>query len=284
MPLAKSEAPLPERDLLVALFHGVARAVRPHVSSWDDLKLLLLNGAALAVQEHAVKEGAALSDMAAALKVDVTTLRRNLPPPPDRESLRDQIEREIHRLLDKEGRATLGEIETLLMGCPAVVAARRVQPRLAVTDVVLEMAAEGQLRRLEREQLPTQYALPGGSPLLRQMGRSREDWLRGLGYALSIAFDAAFRQARNINGEAFQRRAKRAAEQGQPPPAPEKERVPWFYFQRPSQVDPAEVNERCAAAIRQVIEQIESERLPDDEGELSQITLALNHSLQGVGP
>ena len=284
MPVEKTSAPLPERELLVALFHGVARAVRPHVSSWDDLKLLLLNGAALAVQEHATKQGASLADTAATLKVDVTTLRRNLPPPAGRDSLRDQIEREIHRLLDKEGRATLGEIETLLSASPPAIAARRVQPRLSVMDVVLEMEAAGHLHRVEREQLPAQYSLCPGAPLLQQMGRSREDWLRGLGYAMSIAFDAAIRQAREINTEAFQRKARHALDKGEMPPAPQTERVPWFYFQRPSQVPPGEVNERFAAALRQVIEQIETERLPDDEGQLTQLTLALNHSLQGVGP
>ncbi len=245
---------LPERELMVALFHGVVRAVRPHVGSWDDLKLLLLNGAALAVKEHATKQGASLADTAAALKVDVTTLRRNLPPPPGRDSLHDQIEREIHRLLDKEGRATLGEIEALLSAAPPVVAARRVQPRICVTDVVLQMEAQGHLMRIEREQLPTQYALASQRPLLQQMGRSREDWLRGLGYSLSIAFDAAFRQAQEINSDAFQRRVRLAADSGEPSPAPEKERVPWFYFQRPSHIATAEVNERFAAAMRQVIE------------------------------
>lgn len=284
MPVEKPEAPLPERELLVALFHGVVRAVRPHVGSWDDLKLLLLNGAALAVQEHASKQGASMAETAAELKVDVTTLRRNLPPPPGRDTLRDQIEREVHRLLDKEGRATLGEIETLLASSAPVVAARRVQPRLAVTDVVLEMESAGVVERIERELLPTQYRLRAGGALLQQMGRSREDWLRGLGYALSVAFDAAHRQAREINSEAFTRRARRAAEQGEAPPAPQKERVPWFYFQRPSHLSTADVNERCAAAVRQVIEQIEAERPADDEGLLSQITLAMNHSLEGVGP
>ena len=230
MPVEKTTAPLPERELLVALFHGVARAVRPHVGSWDDLKLLLLNGAALAIQEHATKQDSSLADMAAAFKVDVTTLRRNLPPPACRESLEDQIEREIHRLLDRESRATLGEIETLLSSSPPVVAARRVQPRISVTDVVLKMEAAGALVRVEREQLPTQYSLRQGSALLQQRGRSREDWLRGLGYAMSSAFDAAFRQAREINSEAFQRRMRQALEQGQMPPAPERERVPWFYF------------------------------------------------------
>jgi uncharacterized small protein (DUF1192 family) len=284
MPVEKTAAPLPERELIVALFHGVVRAIRPHVDSWDDLKMMLMNGAALAVQEFATKQGSSLAETAEALKVDVTTLRRNLPPPPGRDTLSDQIVREVYRLLDKEGRATLGELETLLSASAPVIAARRVQPRLSVADVVLDMAAEGQLARIEREQLPTQYSLPAGAPMLQQMGRSRQDWLQGLGYAMSIAFDAAFRQANEINSEAFNHKVKRAVAAGEMPPPPEKERVPWFFMQRPSHLSTHELNERVAAAVRQVIEQIEAERSPDDEGELSQFTLAMNHSLQGVGP
>lgn len=284
MPVEKTAAPLPERELIVALFHGVVRAIRPHVCSWDDLKMMLMNGAALAVQEFATKQGSSLADTAAELSVDVTTLRRNLPPPPGRDSLQDQIVREVHRLLDREGHATLGELEALLATSPPVIAARRVQPRLAVDDVVLTMVAEGQLVRVEREQLPTQFKLPPGAPVLQQMGRSREDWLRGLGYAMSIAFDAAVRQAGEINSEAFNVKVRRALQGGEAPPPPQAERVPWFFLQRPSSLTTHEVNERFAAAIREVIEQIEAERAADDEGELCQLTLAMNHSLKEVGP
>lgn len=284
MPVEKTASPLPERELIVALFHGVVRAIRPHVDSWDDLKMMLMNGAALAVQEFATKQGSSLADTAADLKVDVTTLRRNLPPPPGRESLHDQIVREVHRLLDREGRATLGELEVLLATSPPVIAARRVQPRLAVDDVVLEMLAQGQLVRVEREQLPTQFSLPPGAPVLQQMGRSREDWLRGLGYAMSIAFDAAVRQANEINSDSFNAKVRRALQAGETPPPPQAERVPWFFLQRPTTLPTHEVNERFAAAIRQVIEEIEAERAADDEGELCQLTLAMNHSLKEVGP
>ena len=284
MPVEKTAAPLPERELVVALLHGVVRAIRPHVGSWDDLKLMLMNGTALAVQEFANKQGSSLTETAEELKVDVTTLRRNLPPPPGRDTLSDQIAREVHRLLDREGRATLGEIETSLAGRTPVIAARRVQPRLTVADVVLQMAAAGQLVRIVREQLATQYGLPADGPMLQQMGRSREDWLQGLGYALSIAFDAALRQAREINSEAFNHKVRQAVAVGAAPPPPEKERVPWFFMQRPSHMSTHDINERFAAAVRRIVAEIEAERTPNDEGELSQITVAMNHSLQGVGP
>lgn len=284
MPVEKTAGPLPERELIVALFHGVVRAIRPHVSSWDDLKLMLMNGAALAVQEFATKQGSSLAETAEDLKVDVTTLRRNLPPPPGRDTLSDQIAREVHRQLDREGRATLGELEVLLGASAPVIAARRVQPRLCVSDVVLDMAEAGQLVRIVREQLPTQFTLPSGAPMLQQMGRSREDWLQGLGYAMSIAFDAAYRQANEINSEAYNHKVRRAVAAGEMPPPPENERVPWFFLQRPSHISTHEVNERFAAAIRQVIADIEAERTSDDAGELSQVTLAMNHSLPGVGP
>jgi hypothetical protein len=284
MPLAKAALPLSDRELLASLFQAVVRAARPFVGSWDDLKTLLMNGAASAVQEAAARAGQPLAAEAERLGVDVTTLRRNLPPAPNADSVESQLAREIYLLLGREGRATMSEIEGLLEGSAAVAMARRSKPRVVPGDVVFRLVDEGYLTRIEREKLPTQYRLADDGKVLQQLGQSREDWLGGIGYALTLAVETAIRQSHAVNSEAFGRKLRRAQVGAEPYPVPEQERMPWFFVRRPSHMTEHDVNERMTAAIRGVIESLERERTGGDEGALVLLALALNHARTEVGP
>lgn len=280
MPLEKAAPPLSDRELLVALLHAVVRAARPYVSSWDDLKTLLANGAALSVHEEAVRSGDSLAEAASRLRVDVTTLRRNLPPPPRRESVAARLEREVFCVIDREGRVTMAEIEALLESSAAVAEARRARPRIEVADAVVDLVDGGYLERVERDRLPTQYAVAANQKVLTQRGQSSGDWIDGIAFALTLVMDAAIKQAHEVNSEEFARRLRHATRGETELPVPSRERMPWFFVQRPSHMSPHEINERFAAAIRKVIEDLDGERGAGDTGELMHLCLALNHSLQ----
>ena len=246
--------------------------------------MLLLGAAAVAVQNEAQKRGQSLADAAAAMKVDVTTLRRNLPPPPRPDSAGSRLEREVVRVFDEEGRVTMSELETLLDSSPALLAARRCRPRVTVADVVMTLVRSGYVARIERDRLPTQYQLNLARPVLEQRGQSADDWLDGIGRALSLAFDVALLEAQEVTSDAFVTRMREARATASEMPVPERERMPWFFVRRPTQVSAHEVNERFSAAIRQVIAALEAERGADDLGELVQLSLALHHSNEGTEP
>lgn len=284
MSLQPVARPAPNRDVLLGLFESVIRVARPHVASWDDLKMLLLGAAAVAVQTEAQRQGQSLADAAAAMKIDVTTLRRNLPPPPRPESVESRLERDVVRILDQEGRVTMAEIEHLLESSPSLAAARRCRPRATVSDAVVILVNHGYVMRIERDRLPTQYQLNNQRPVLQQKGQSSDDWLDGIGRALSIAFDVALLQAREVTSDGFEARMKEARLGGTDMPVPERERMPWFFARRPSHVSEHVVNERFSAAIRQVIASLEEERGVEDLGELVKLSLALHHSSEGNEP
>ena len=100
---------------------------------------------------------------------------------------------------------------------------------------------------------------------------------------IDSAVETAIRQAQNVNSEGFGRKLRKAQVGAGAYPVPEQERMPWFFVRRPSQASEHEVNERFAAAIRQVIEGLDRERAEDDEGALTLLAFALNHARTEVG-
>jgi len=277
MALHKSAVPVTDKDILLSLFQAVVKAAEPYVSSWDDLKTLLANGAALAVQEHAQGRGHTLVQAAERLQVDVTTLRRNLPPAPRAEAALARLERAVFRAVDREGLVTMAEIESLLSESSAATQARRSRPRVTIADAVVALVQAGHLERKERSRLPTQYHIAAANNVLQHQGQSREDWLEGISQAVTLAFETAIQQSRTVTSGSFARAMDRARAQGAPMPVPEGARMPWFFAQRPSDLSPHALNERFTAAIRDVIAALDAERAPDDRGEPVRLCLTLNH-------